>query len=63
MKKLNAFQSYLVIEGLNILRNEWKSEIKLAETNNKIPLMTEAYVDMVVDETIAKIKLLTLKQK
>jgi len=63
MKKLNAFQSYLVTEGLNILRNEWKSEIKLAETNNKIPLMTEAYVDMVVDETIAKIKLLTLKQK
>lgn len=63
MKKLNAFQSYLVTEGLNILRNEWKDEIKLAETNNKVPLMTEAYVDMVVDETIEKIKLLTLKQK
>jgi hypothetical protein len=63
MKKLNAFQSYLVTEGLNILRNEWKNEIKLAETNNKIPLMTEAYVDMVVDETIENIKLLTLKQK
>jgi hypothetical protein len=63
MKKLNAFQSYLVTEGLNILRSEWRNEIKLAETNNKIPLMTEAYVDMVVDETIEKIKLLTLKQK
>ena len=63
MKKLNAFQSYLLTEGLNILRSEWKDEIKLAETNNKVPLMTEAYVDMVVDETIEKIKLLTLKQK
>jgi len=63
MKKLNAFQSYLVTEGLNILRSEWRNEIKLAETNNKIPLMTESYVDMVVDETIEKIKLLTLKQK
>lgn len=63
MKKLNAFQSYLVTEGLNILRSEWRNEIKLAETNNKVPLMTEAYVDMVVDETIEKIKLLTLKQK
>lgn len=63
MKKLNAFQSYLVTEGLNILRNEWKDEIKLAETNNKVPLMTEGYVDMVVEETIEKIKLLTLKQK
>jgi len=63
MKKLNGFESYLVIEGLNILRSEWRNEIKLAETNGKIPLMTEAYVDMVVDETIEKIKSLTLKQK
>jgi hypothetical protein len=63
MKKLNGFESYLVIEGLNILRSEWRNEIKLSETNGKIPLMTEAYVDMVVDETIEKIKLLTLKQK
>jgi hypothetical protein len=63
MKKLNGFESYLVIEGLNILRSEWRNEIKLAEANGKIPLMTESYVDMVVDETIAKIKALTLKQK
>ena len=63
MKKLNGFESYLVIEGLNILRSEWRNEIKLAETNGKIPLMTEAYIDMVVDETIEKIKSLTLKQK
>jgi hypothetical protein len=63
MKKLNGFESYLVIEGLNILRDEWRNEIKLVETNGKIPLMTEAYVDMVVDETIEKIKALTLKQK
>jgi hypothetical protein len=63
MKKLNGFESYLVIEGLNILRSEWRNEIKLAETNGKIPLMTEAYVDMVVEETIEKIKSLTLKQK
>ena len=63
MKKLNGFESYLVIEGLNILRSEWRNEIKLAETNGKIPLMTESYVDMVVDETIEKIKALTLKQK
>jgi len=63
MKKLNGFESYLVIEGLNILRDEWRNEIKLVETNGKIPLMTEAYVDMVVDDAIEKIKLLTLKQK
>ena len=63
MKKLNGFENYLVVEGLSILREQWKSEIKLAEANGKIPLMTESYVDMVVNETIEKIKLLTLKQK
>ena len=56
MKKLNGFESWLITEGLNILRNEWKNEIKLAETNNKIPIM-------VITETIDKIKALTLKQK
>jgi hypothetical protein len=63
MKKLNGFESYLVIEGLNAIRNEWKKDIKEVEAQGKIPLMTEAYVDMVVNETIEKIKALTLKQK
>ena len=31
MKKLNGFESYLVTEGLNILRSELRNEIKLAE--------------------------------
>jgi hypothetical protein len=63
MKKLNGFESYLVIEGLNAIRNEWKKDIKQVEAQGKNPLMTEGYVEMVINDTIAKIKLLTLKQK
>ncbi len=63
MKKLNGFESYLVIEGLNAIRNQWKKDIKEVEAQGKNALMTEGYVDMVVTDTIEKIKLLTLKQK
>jgi len=63
MKKLNGFESYLVIEGLNVIRNQWKKDIKEVEAQGKNALMTEGYVDMVITDTIEKIKLLTLKQK
>jgi hypothetical protein len=63
MKKLNGFESYLVIEGLNAIRNEWKKDIKEVEAQGKNALMTADYIDMVVSETIEKIKALTLKQK
>lgn len=63
MKKLNGFENYLVTEGLNMLRNEWKKDIKEVEAKGKNPLMTAGYVDMVISDTIEKIKTLTLKQK
>jgi hypothetical protein len=63
MKKLNGFESYLVIEGLNAIRNEWKKDIREVEAQGKNPLMTADYADMVITETIEKIKALTLKQK
>lgn len=63
MKKLNGFESYLAIEGLNAIRNQWKKDIKEVEAQGKNALMTEGYVDMVVTDTIEKIKALTLKQK
>ena len=63
MKKLNGFESYLAIEGLNAIRNQWKKDIKEVEAQGKNASMTEGYVDMVVTDTIGKIKLLTLKQK
>jgi hypothetical protein len=63
MKKLNGFESYLVIEGLNAVRTQWQKDIKETEAMGNNTLMTRGYVDMVISETIDKIKLLTLKQK
>ena len=63
MKKLNGFESYLVIEGLESMRRQMKLDILEIEANGKNAIMTIGYVDMVVNEAIEKIKSLTLKQK
>ena len=63
MKKLNGFESYLVISGLIEVRNQMIMDIKALEKEGKNPLMTTGYVEMIIDETINKIKSLTLKQK
>ncbi len=63
MKKLNGFESYLVLEGLEAMRRQMKLDILEIEASGKNAIMTTGYVDMVVNETIAKIKALTLKQK
>ena len=63
MKKLNGFESYLAIEGLNAMRIAMKNDIEKAELNGRNSLMTTGFVDVSIDETIAKIKALTLKNK
>ena len=63
MKKLNGFESYLVVQGLNKMCEEMKEDIIAYEKMGKVPLMTTSYVDMVIADTIKKIELLTLKQK
>jgi len=63
MKKLNGFESYLVLEGLASMRRQMKLDILEIEASGKNSIMTTNYVDMVVDEAIEKIKSLTLKQK
>lgn len=63
MKKLNGFESFFVLEGLEYMRRQMKLDILEIESEGKNPIMTTSYVDVIVDETIEKIKLLTLKQK
>lgn len=63
MKKLNGFESCLVITGLNKVCEEMKADIIAYEKMGKVPLMTTSYVDWVITDTIKKIETLTLKQK
>ena len=63
MKKFNGFEAYLILEGLKEVAASMKNGIEATLADGKMPLMTTGYVDMVIDETIEKIKTLTLKQK
>ena len=63
MKKLNGFESYLVIQGLNKVCEEMKADIIEYQRQGKVPLMTTGYVDMIITDAIKKIESLTLKQK
>ena len=63
MKKLDGFESYLAIAGLNEMRELYKKDIEDIIARGKNPIMTAGFVDMKVNEAIEKIKSLTLKQK
>ena len=63
MKKLNEFESMIIIQGLVEVRKSMRNEIIEIEAQGKNAIMTLGFVDMLVDDTIAKVKALTLKQK
>jgi len=63
MKKLNGFESYLVVEGLNKVAAEMKADIVKMESEGKRALMTEGYIDMIVKDALEKITSFTVKQK
>jgi hypothetical protein len=63
MAKLNGFENYLIVEGLNKLALEMKAEIRATEEAGKRPLMTTGYVDMVVKDALDKINGFTVKEK
>mgnify|MGYP001190318959 CR=1 FL=1 len=63
MKKLNEFESMIIIQGLAEVRKSMRNEIIEIEAQGKNAIMTLGFVDMLVDDTIAKVKALTLKQK
>lgn len=63
MKKLNGFESYLVLEGLAVMKKAMTEDIEKIKAEGKNPIVTVEYLDMTINETINKIKALTLKQK
>jgi hypothetical protein len=63
MKKLNGFESHVVIVGLSKVLDEMRQDIIDAENNGRVPLMTVGYVEQTFAEIVKKIESLTLKQK
>ena len=63
MKKFNGFEKHLLEQGLEMVMEQMKIDIRKVESEGKNALMTEGYVDMVGKETLEKLVSLTLKQK
>ena len=63
MKKFNGFEKHLLEQGLEMVMEQMKIDIRKVESEGKNALMTEGYVDMVGKETLEKLVNLTLKQK
>lgn len=63
MAKLNEFESYLILQGLQKIAEEMKADIIEVERHGKNPLMTTGYVDMVIKDATDKVKSFTLKSK
>jgi len=63
MKKLNGFESWLILEGLKLAAEDMKQGIEQTLANGKMPLMTTGYVDMVIKDAVEKVNSLTIKQK
>ncbi len=63
MKKLNGFESFLIKQGLEMIKAEMIKDITEYERQGKIPLMTTGFVDDSIDALLKKVETLTLKQK
>ena len=63
MKKFNGFEKHLLEQGLEMVMEQMKIDIRKVESEGKDALMTEGYIDMIGKETLEKLVSLTLKQK
>jgi hypothetical protein len=61
MKKFNGFEKYLLEQGLKMVMEQMKEDIRKVESEGKNSPMTEGYVDMVGKETLEKLVSLTKK--
>ena len=59
MKKLNAFQLFLITNGLELVAEAYKKDIAEATSKGKNHLFTEGYVDMITKETLEAVTALT----
>ena len=63
MKKFNGFESHLLEQGLSMVMEAMKKDIRDIEEKGKNAMMTEGYVDMIGKETLDKLISLTKKFK
>ena len=57
MSKLDQFQKSVLRDALEMYADAFKAEIKQAESNGKIPIMTTGFVDMQIAEILDTLKI------
>ncbi len=61
--KLNGFEKFLIVSGVERVALEMKCDIRNIEEQGKNPLMTIGYVEMVMKELLAKVDSFSIKEK
>ena len=61
--KLNGFEKYLIVTGVERVALEMKCDIRNIEESGKNPLMTIQYVESVMKELLAKVDSFSIKEK
>jgi len=62
MKKFNGYEMWLITEGLKLVAESMKEEIRKTEESGKMPLMNVGFVDRTTNDLIEKVKSLTSKK-
>jgi len=62
-QKLNGFEKYLIVTGVEKVALEMKADIRDLEERGKNPLMTIGYVEMVMKELLGKVDSFSIKEK
>ena len=57
MAKLSGFEKFVIREGVKMYTDSLKQDVKTAEVKGKVHLMSEEYVDMIVNDIESKLKL------
>ena len=63
MTKLNGFEKYLIVTGVEKVALEMKADIRNIEESGKNPLMTIGYVEMVMKDLLSKVDSFSIKEK
>lgn len=63
MKKLNGFENWLILTGLELVKENFIKEIEETTAKGKLHLFSPQYIENIIEETKKNINTLTKKQK
>jgi len=59
--KFSGFEKYLIVQGLNMVKEQSKTEIREAIAKGEHPIMTEEFIDITVKEALDKLNTLSVE--